>query len=138
MDRFLSSALECDKLFELFTDFTYILIFNPPLKKENNNIDLSIPLVRLGEKEEVTYEAATIALRKAIRLNCAIQARDGHWAAENAGPMFFTPSLVSVHSYFIGYSLSVFYFHFAENTTKPIPIVQCFTCAYRITNQIFT
>ncbi|KAF5962134.1 hypothetical protein HYC85_003343 [Camellia sinensis] len=52
------------------------LLMRMQLKKENNNIDLSIPLVRLGEKEKVTYEAATIALRKAIRLNCAIQARD--------------------------------------------------------------
>ncbi|KAF5944748.1 hypothetical protein HYC85_018825 [Camellia sinensis] len=72
-----------------------------PLKKENNNIDLSIPPVRLGEKE-VTHEAATIALRKAIRLNRVIQASDGHWAAENAGPMFFTPTLVSVLSNFAG------------------------------------
>ncbi|GFY80639.1 camelliol C synthase 1 [Actinidia rufa] len=66
------------------------------LKKENSHIDLSIPPVRLGEKEEVTYEAATTSLRKAVRLNCAIQARDGHWAAENAGPMFFTPPLLIV------------------------------------------
>ncbi|KAI8001058.1 Dammarenediol II synthase [Camellia lanceoleosa] len=72
------------------------LLMRMQLKKENNNIDLSIPPVRLGEKEEVTYEVATIALRKAIRLNRAIQARDGHWAAENAGPMFFTPPLIII------------------------------------------
>ncbi|KAL7211347.1 hypothetical protein ACSBR2_014261 [Camellia fascicularis] len=54
--------------------------FKQQMDIENNNIDLSIPLVRLGEKEEVTYGVATSALRKAIRLNCAIQARDGHWA----------------------------------------------------------
>ncbi|XP_028094856.1 dammarenediol II synthase-like isoform X1 [Camellia sinensis] len=72
------------------------LLMRMQLKKENNNIDLSIPPVRVGEKEEVTYEAATIALRKAIRLNRAIQARDGHWPAENAGPMFFTPPLIII------------------------------------------
>ncbi|KAL7211433.1 hypothetical protein ACSBR2_014322 [Camellia fascicularis] len=72
------------------------LLMRMQLNKENNNIDLSIPLVRLGEKEKVTYEAATIALRKAIRLNCAIQARDGHWATENAGPIFFTPLLIII------------------------------------------
>ncbi|KAL7211437.1 hypothetical protein ACSBR2_014326 [Camellia fascicularis] len=66
------------------------------LKKENKNIDLSIPPMREGEKEEVTCEAATTALRKAIRLNRAIQASDGHWAAENAGPMFFTLPLIIV------------------------------------------
>ncbi|CAL5346325.1 unnamed protein product [Camellia sinensis] len=54
------------------------------LRKENKNIDLSIPPMRVGEKEEVTCEAATTALRKAVRLNRAIQASDGHWAAENA------------------------------------------------------
>ncbi|KAI8563348.1 hypothetical protein RHMOL_Rhmol03G0105000 [Rhododendron molle] len=43
------------------------------LKKENKNIDLSIPTVRLGETEDVNYEAVTTALRKAIRLNRAIQ-----------------------------------------------------------------
>ncbi|KAJ9691010.1 hypothetical protein PVL29_013262 [Vitis rotundifolia] len=66
-----------------------------------NQIDLSIPPVRLGEKKEVTYEAVTIAVRKAVRLNRAIQAKDGHWPAENAGPLFFTPPLIMV-LYFTG------------------------------------
>ena len=68
------------------------------LKKENSHIDLGIPPVRLGENEEVTYETATTAVRKAVRLNRAIQAKDGHWPAEHAGPMFFTPPLVSSRS----------------------------------------
>ncbi|KAE9451833.1 hypothetical protein C3L33_16266, partial [Rhododendron williamsianum] len=85
------------------------------LKKENSNIDLSIPPVRLGEKEQVDYEAVTTALRKAVRLNCAAQSKDGHWPAENAGPLFFTPPLnddggwgfyVGGHSTMIGSTLS--------------------------------
>ncbi|XP_058203406.1 dammarenediol II synthase-like [Rhododendron vialii] len=64
------------------------------LKKENSHIDLSIPPVRLGEKEQVDYEAVTTALRKAVRLDCATQSKDGHWPAENAGPLFFTPPLL--------------------------------------------
>ncbi|KAG5562247.1 hypothetical protein RHGRI_005096 [Rhododendron griersonianum] len=72
------------------------LLMRMQFKKENSHIDLSIPPARLGDKEEVTYEATTTALRKAVRLNRAIQAPDGHWAAENAGPMFFTPPLVIV------------------------------------------
>ncbi|KAF5962128.1 hypothetical protein HYC85_003337 [Camellia sinensis] len=84
-------------------------------KKENNNINLSIPPVRQGEKEEVNYEVATTALRKAVRLNRAIQARDGHWAAEYAGPTFFTPPLVSVLSCFATFSLN---FILMQNTTK--------------------
>ncbi|KAI8001537.1 Beta-amyrin synthase [Camellia lanceoleosa] len=79
-----ASALPCADLF-----------MRMQLKKESN-IDLSPPPVRLGEEEEVTYDAATIALRKAVRLNCAIQTKDGHWAAENAGPMFFTPPLLII------------------------------------------
>ena len=50
--------------------------------------------MRLGEKEKVIYEAVTTAVKKAVRLNRAIQAKDGHWPAENAGPLFFTPPLV--------------------------------------------
>ncbi|GFS43140.1 camelliol C synthase 1 [Actinidia rufa] len=50
------------------TNILILLLFfdyNPQFKKENNHIDLSIPPVRLAEKEEVTYEAATTSLRKA-------------------------------------------------------------------------
>lgn len=77
--------------------------------------------MRLGDKEEVTYEATTTALRKAVRLNRAIQAPDGHWAAENAGPMFFTPPLVSLLNsklrttclfYEFRYQFSSFFFFF--------------------------
>ncbi|KAH7839666.1 hypothetical protein Vadar_007066 [Vaccinium darrowii] len=53
-----------------------------------------MPPVRLGEQEEVNYETVTTALRKAVRLNCAIQSNDGHWPAENTGPHFFTPPLL--------------------------------------------
>ncbi|KAI8569202.1 hypothetical protein RHMOL_Rhmol02G0260700 [Rhododendron molle] len=64
------------------------------LKKENSDIDLSIPPVRLGEKEQVNYEAVTTALKKAVRLNCAIQSKDGHWPAENTGPHIYTPPML--------------------------------------------
>ncbi|KAF5944612.1 hypothetical protein HYC85_018689 [Camellia sinensis] len=88
------------------------LLMRMQFKRENNNIDLSIPPVRLGEKEEVNYELPTNALRKAVWLNRAIQARDGHWAAENAGPMFFTPPLVSVLSCFVSFSFSILFLFF--------------------------
>ncbi|KAK6124101.1 hypothetical protein DH2020_042186 [Rehmannia glutinosa] len=86
------------------------------MRMQENGIDLvSIPPVRLGEKEEVTYETATVAVKKALRLNRAVQASDGHWPAENAGPMFFTPPLnedggwgfyIEGHSTMIGSALS--------------------------------
>ncbi|XP_060196035.1 dammarenediol II synthase-like isoform X2 [Lycium barbarum] len=64
------------------------------LKKESGMDLLSTPAVRIGEKEQVTYEAVTSAVKKALRLIRAIQAKDGHWPAENAGPLFFTPPLL--------------------------------------------
>ncbi|CAK9166377.1 unnamed protein product [Ilex paraguariensis] len=54
----------------------------------------SIPPIRLRENEDVTYEAVTTAVRKAVRLNRAIQAKDGHWPAGNAGVHYFTLALV--------------------------------------------
>nr|ADM86392.1 putative beta-amyrin synthase [Bacopa monnieri] len=63
------------------------------LKKESGIDLLQIPPVRVGEKEEITYETATVAVTKALRLNRAVQASDGHWSAEN---LFFTPPLIIV------------------------------------------
>ncbi|KAF8413572.1 hypothetical protein HHK36_001563 [Tetracentron sinense] len=63
---------------------------------KENKIDLSIPPVKLGETEKVTYEAVIHTLRKAVRLNAAIQASDGHWPAEITGPLFFVGPLVMV------------------------------------------
>lgn len=57
---------------------------------------MGLPRIRVGENEDVNYEAATTAVKKALRLNRAIQVHDGHWPAENAGPLFFTPPFVSV------------------------------------------
>lgn len=71
------------------------------LKKVNEIDLLSERPVRLGQGEEVTYETATIAVRKALQLNRAIQASDAHWPAENAGPMFFTPPLVMMFFFFL-------------------------------------
>ncbi|KAK2981148.1 hypothetical protein RJ640_013470, partial [Escallonia rubra] len=70
------------------------LLMRMQLIKESGIDLLSTPPVRLGEKEEVTYEGVTRAVKKALRLNRAIQANDGHWPAENAGPMTFTPPLI--------------------------------------------
>ncbi|KAL4629189.1 hypothetical protein ACB092_05G289900 [Castanea dentata] len=51
----------------------------------------SIPPVKIEDGEEITYEKATTALRRAISFFAALQSSDGHWPAENAGPMFFLP-----------------------------------------------
>ncbi|KAK1422788.1 hypothetical protein QVD17_18075 [Tagetes erecta] len=70
------------------------LLMRMQLIKENGIDVLSIPQVRLREDEEVNYEAVTTTVKKAIRLNRAIQAHDGHWPAEFSGPIFYTPPLL--------------------------------------------
>ncbi|KAF4348828.1 hypothetical protein F8388_016100 [Cannabis sativa] len=50
--------------------------------------------VKIEDGEEITYEKATASVRKAVQFVAALQADDGHWPAENAGPLFFLPPLV--------------------------------------------
>ncbi|KAJ6363959.1 hypothetical protein OIU76_028985 [Salix suchowensis] len=59
-----------------------------------NGIDLSIPSVRVGDREEISCEKAEIALRKAVRFTSALQAKDGHWPSEFSALLFLQPSLV--------------------------------------------
>ncbi|CAK7336260.1 unnamed protein product [Dovyalis caffra] len=55
----------------------------------------TIPQVKVEDGEEISYEKATSALRRSVHLFSALQASDGHWCAENSGPMFYFPPLVS-------------------------------------------
>ncbi|CAK9172569.1 unnamed protein product [Ilex paraguariensis] len=61
-----------------------------------NNFKQTIPQVKAEDGEEITYETATTTLRRAVHFFAALQASDGHWPAENAGPLFFLPPLVSL------------------------------------------
>ncbi|KAL7617668.1 hypothetical protein Lser_V15G02878 [Lactuca serriola] len=70
------------------------LLMRMQLMKENQIDLMDIAPIRLTDDEQVTFEAATTAVKKAVRLNRAIQAKDGHWPAESAGPLFFTPPLL--------------------------------------------
>ncbi|KAI3740612.1 hypothetical protein L2E82_31080 [Cichorium intybus] len=73
----------------------YTTMRRHPFLVKENAIDLtSILPVRLHEGDEVNLEAVTTTIKKAVRLNRAIQAIDGHWPAESAGPLFFTPPLL--------------------------------------------
>lgn len=58
----------------------------------------NLPTVKLNETEDITEEAVTITLKRAINFYSTLQASDGHWPAESAGPLFFLPPLVSNHS----------------------------------------
>nr|APZ88354.1 beta-amyrin synthase [Eleutherococcus senticosus] len=58
------------------------------------NFKQTIPQVKVGDDEAVTFEAATTTLRRAVHYFSAVQASDGHWPAEIAGPLYFLPPLV--------------------------------------------
>ncbi|CAA2983748.1 beta-amyrin synthase [Olea europaea subsp. europaea] len=55
---------------------------------------LTIPQVKVENGEDITYETASATLKRAVHFFSALQASDGHWPAENAGPLFFLPPLV--------------------------------------------
>ncbi|CAL8120807.1 unnamed protein product [Prunus armeniaca] len=57
------------------------------------NFKQTIPPVKVDDGEEITCEKATASLRRYVHFFSALQASDGHWLAENAGPLFFLPPL---------------------------------------------
>ncbi|XP_031254808.1 beta-amyrin synthase-like [Pistacia vera] len=58
------------------------------------NFKQTIPQVKVKDCEEITYETATTAMRRAAHFFSAIQASDGHWPSENAGPFYFIQPFV--------------------------------------------
>jgi hypothetical protein len=60
----------------------------------SNPSKLEIPGIKLGEDEDVTEEAVLTSLKRAIRRYSTLQAHDGHWPGDYAGPMFLLPGLV--------------------------------------------
>lgn len=69
------------------------LLMRMQLTKENPRGPIPAP-IRLKETEEITEQAIVTTLRRAISYYSTIQAHDGHWPAESAGPLFFLPPLV--------------------------------------------
>lgn len=58
------------------------------------NFKQTIPRVVVKEGEVMKSEIVTVALRRAATFFAALQSNQGHWPAENSGPLFFSPSLV--------------------------------------------
>ncbi|KAM1430091.1 hypothetical protein ACFX2I_046204 [Malus domestica] len=73
-----------------------------------NNFKQTIPPVKVEDGEEITHEKATASLRRSVHFFSALQASDGHWPAENAGPLFFLPPLVMC-VYITGHLNTVFH-----------------------------
>ncbi|XP_019057482.1 PREDICTED: camelliol C synthase-like [Tarenaya hassleriana] len=80
-----------------------------------------IPPVKVGDAEKITHETLTNALRRGVRLLSALQSDDGHWPAENAGPLFFLPPLVFC-LYITGYLDEVFT---AEHRKEALRYIYC-------------
>ncbi|CAN6573734.1 unnamed protein product [Malus baccata var. baccata] len=72
------------------------------------NFKQTIPPVKVEDGEEITHEKATASLRRSVHFFSALQASDGHWPAENAGPLFFLPPLVMC-VYITGHLNTVFH-----------------------------
>ncbi|XP_019261522.1 PREDICTED: beta-amyrin synthase-like [Nicotiana attenuata] len=85
------------------------------------NFKQKIPAVKVEEGEEITDEVATTSLRRAVHFFSALQASDGHWPAENAGPLFFLPPLVMC-MYITGHLNTVFP---AEHRTEILRYIYC-------------
>ncbi|GMI97478.1 cycloartenol synthase 1 [Hibiscus trionum] len=69
------------------------LLLRMQLTKENPCGSIPSP-VKVDDEQAVTEEAVTVTLRRAISFYSSLQAHDGHWPTENAGPLFFLPPLV--------------------------------------------
>ncbi|KAJ6702297.1 TERPENE CYCLASE/MUTASE FAMILY MEMBER [Salix koriyanagi] len=81
----------------------------------------TIPQVKIEDGEEISYEKATSALRRSVHLFTALQASDGHWCAENSGPMFYFPPLV-FSLYITGHLNAIFS---AEHKKEILRYVYC-------------
>lgn len=66
------------------------------LRKDNLHCPHVPPPIKVKEIEDIKDEAVTTTLRRAINFYSTIQAHDGHWPAEFAGPLFFSPLLVCI------------------------------------------
>ncbi|GLT79001.1 hypothetical protein SLA2020_505150 [Shorea laevis] len=83
------------------------------------NFKQTIPPVTIDDGEQISYEKATKALRRAVNFFSALQANDGHWPAENAGPLFFLPPVVFA-LYITGHLNTVFHAEHRKETLRYI------------------
>ncbi|MED6109349.1 Lupeol synthase [Stylosanthes scabra] len=70
------------------------LLMRLQLRKENKCGPIPAA-VRVGEEEKITEEALITTMRRSLTFYSSIQAHDGHWPADFAGPLFFIQPLVS-------------------------------------------
>ncbi|GAB4833061.1 hypothetical protein Ancab_007120 [Ancistrocladus abbreviatus] len=64
------------------------------MRMQENPIGEIPPAVKVEKIKDITEEAVTTTLRRAISSLSTIQAHDGHWPADDAGPLFYLPPFV--------------------------------------------
>uniref|UniRef100_A0A803KQK8 Terpene cyclase/mutase family member n=1 Tax=Chenopodium quinoa TaxID=63459 RepID=A0A803KQK8_CHEQI len=57
------------------------------------NFKQTIPQMKVGDGEEITYETASTTIKRAASYLIALQAEDGHWPAQASFPQFYLPPL---------------------------------------------
>ncbi|KAL0346846.1 UNVERIFIED_CONTAM: Lupeol synthase [Sesamum calycinum] len=65
------------------------------LRKENGCGPMIPAAIKVQGVEEITEDAILTTLRRGISYYSSMQAHDGHWPAESAGPLFSVPPLHS-------------------------------------------
>ncbi|XP_043714292.1 cycloartenol synthase 2 [Telopea speciosissima] len=61
---------------------------------KENPCKIDLPQVKIKDTADVTEEAVTATLKRAISYHSTIQAHDGHWSGDYGGPMFLVPGLI--------------------------------------------
>ncbi|KAM0858256.1 hypothetical protein ACQ4PT_047944 [Festuca glaucescens] len=61
---------------------------------KENPLMLNPPAIKLEENQDVTEEAVSASLKRAISRFSTLQAHDGHWPGDYGGPMFLMPGLL--------------------------------------------
>ena len=89
---------------------------------KERNFKHTIPPVKIEDGEEITYEKPTSALRRAVHFYAALQSSDGHWPAENSGPLFFLPPFVSCTIIIIKLSILLLIYYHYNLSSKYTPL----------------
>ncbi|KAL3625225.1 Cycloartenol Synthase [Castilleja foliolosa] len=55
---------------------------------------VNLAQVKIGSEDKISDEKVVITLKRALRFYSTLQAEDGHWPGDYAGPLFLLPGLV--------------------------------------------
>ncbi|KAM3702002.1 hypothetical protein ACJW31_05G217500 [Castanea mollissima] len=71
------------------------LLMRIQFAKENLSFS-TVPQIKVQDTEELTKEAVTITLQRAINFYSTIQAHEGHWPGDYGDPMFLIPEVITL------------------------------------------